>query len=218
MKFRVIITLLILFGIFLNASGAFSQERKKLPIPGLYNTGVDNNKYPIADGETDPHYFLSTSADAGFPGPDVKVVYTGAFPIGPWIQNDNESKWIAPRADAGEFNAPGVYVYTLVFSLDGFKPETAEIRGYWTSDNNGSGIMINGSITDNFSPYNAFESGLFPFEIKEGLGFRAGTNSISFIVFNGEAPTGLRVVIYGEAEPIDVASLHSSDDSKSSDE
>jgi hypothetical protein len=37
------------------------------------------------------------------------------------------------RADAGQFNEPGVYVYTL-FSLDGFKPETAEIRGFWTTD------------------------------------------------------------------------------------
>lgn len=94
-----------------------------------------------------------------------------------------------------------------MFSLDGFKPETAEIRGFWTSDNNGDGIMINGNNTNNFTQYNAFEMGFYPFQIKEGEGFRAGTNTISFIVYNGEAPTGLRVMIYGEAVPIDVALL-----------
>lgn len=180
-----------------------SQEKKKIPIPGLYNTGVDNNRLTLNDGETDPHYVLSISADQQFPGPDAKVVYSEGFPMGNWILNDNRSKWIAPRADAGEFNNFGVYVYTLYFSLNGFKPETAEIVGLWTTDNNGMDIQINNASTGNFTFYDAFNSGFFPFSITKG--FTYGTNSISFIVNNGEAPTGLRVVIYGEAEPIESA-------------
>ena len=120
-----------------------------------------------------------------------------------WIHNDNESKWIAPRADAGEFNSAGVYVYSLSFSLDGFKPETAEVRGYWTTDNNGADILINNQSTSFATDYIAFSIGFYPFEIKQG--FTAGLNTISFVGYNGEAPTGLRVVIYGEAEPLDVA-------------
>ena len=91
-----------------------SQELKKIPIPTLFNTGVDNNKMPVADGETDPHYVLSISADPQFSGPDTKVVFSDGFPIGPWLYNDAISKWIAPRADASEWNSPGMYVYTCL--------------------------------------------------------------------------------------------------------
>src|SRR4030095_14631348 len=181
----------------------FSQERKKLPIPGIYSTGVDNNKLPLADGEVDPHYVLAQSSDDRFPGPETKVVFSEGFPMGSWIQNDNNSKWIAPRADAGEFNAMGGYIYSLYFSLDGFKPETAEVRGFWTTDNSGAGIVINNQTMGYVTDYTAFNIGFYPFEIKQG--FKPGMNTISFVVYNGEAPTGLRVVIYGEAEPLDVA-------------
>ncbi len=178
-----------------------AQELKKIPIPTLFNTGVNNNKIPLADGETDPHYVLSLSADYNFSGPDAKVVNSEAFPMGTWIYNDIGSKWIAPRADAGEWNSPGVYVYTLTFSLYGFKEETAEIQGFWSTDNNGMDILINGKSTGHFTTYNAFQVGFFPFEIREG--FVKGFNTISFVVNNGEAPTGLRVMIEGKAVPIE---------------
>lgn len=180
----------------------FAQENKKVPIPDLYNTGVDNNRLPLADGEIDPHYMLVLSADERFPGYDAKVVFSDVYPIDCcWLKNDGESKWIAPRADAGEFNNPGVYVYSLSFSLYPFKPETAEIRGYWTTDNDGVDILINNKSTGYWTMHNAFMTGFYPFEIKQG--FVKGINTISFAVNNNEAPTGLRVVIYGEAEPIE---------------
>lgn len=194
-KINIILTVVI-FALSLN-----SQELKKIPIPTLFNTGVDNNKIPIADGETDLHYVLSISADPMFTGPDAKVVHSDVFPLGTWVYNDNLSKWISPRADAGEWNSPGVYVYTLSFSLYGFKAETAEINGFWTTDNDGVDIMINGKSTGYFTQYNAFQNGFYPFEIKEG--FVKGINSISFVVNNGEAPTGLRVMIEGKAVPIE---------------
>jgi hypothetical protein len=202
MMTKTYILLILLMGVSISLN-THSQERKKIPIPGLYNTGVDNNRTILGDGETDPHYVLSLSSDDRYPGPDTKVVFSDIFPIGTWIENDIKSKWIAPRSDAGEFNNFGTYVYTLYFSLNGFKPETAEIVGFWTTDNNGADILVNGNSTGYATVYNAFAVGFFPFSFKEG--FTYGTNSISFVVNNGEAPTGLRVVIYGEAEPIDAA-------------
>ena len=203
MKYKL--QIIFLLGLFCFTVFSYAQEnpneKKKIPIPGLYNTGVDNNRLPLGDGEIDPHYVLALSADVRFPGPDARVIFSDRFPIMPWIQNDNTSKWISPRADAGEFNEAGIYVYTLSFSLFGFKPETAEIRGFWTSDNNGADIMINDKSTGFTTEYAAFAMGFYPFEIKEG--FIKGINTISFAVYNGEAPTGLRVVIYGEAEPIE---------------
>jgi len=190
-----------ILAVLISVSVLYTQELKKIPIPTLFNTGVDNNKIPLVDGETDPHYVLSISADPMFTGPDTKVVHSDVFPLGAWVYNDNLSKWISPRADAGEWNAPGMYVYTLSFSLHGFKAETAEIKGFWTTDNNGADILINGKSTGYFTQYNAFQNGFYPFEIKEG--FIKGINSISFVVNNGEAPTGLRVMIQGEAVPIE---------------
>lgn len=196
----------ILSILFLSAAfNVNSQELKKIPIPTLFNTGVDNNKMPLVDGETDTHYILSVSADPMFTGPDTKVVLSDVFPLGAWVNNDNISKWIAPRADAGEWNSPGIYVYSISFSLHGFKPETAEIKGFWTTDNNGADIMINGKSTGYFTQYNAFQNGFYPFEIKEG--FVKGINIISFVVNNGEAPTGLRVMIQGEAVPIEFTEI-----------
>lgn len=200
---RLILYIFLIASVLYSQSDVFPQEKKKLPIPGLFNTGVDNSKQPLDDGETDPHYLLSISADVNFPGPDTRVVYSAGFPMGAWITNDNYSKWIAPRADAGEFNSQGMYIYTLYFSLTGFKPETAEIKGFWMTDNNGADILINNYSTGNMTFYNSFAFGMTPFEIKQG--FKEGMNSISFAVYNGEAPTGLRVVITGEAEPIEFA-------------
>lgn len=207
MRISVKIWLFMLSSFLLINCNLYSQQKKKVPISDLYNTGVDNGKNPLADGETDDHYILLQSADAGFPGPESKVVFSDVFPIGCWIANDNLSKWIAPRADAGNFNSAGLYVYTMQFSLKSFKPETADIRGLWCTDNNGIDILINGKSTGFVTAYNQFGFGFAPFEIKDG--FVYGMNSISFVVYNGEAPTGLRVIISGEAEPIDAAgNLH----------
>lgn len=199
MRIKIIIFLLVLTGFLFNTGNSYSQPKKKIPIPTLFNTGVDNNYLPLGDGETDLHYILAASADEQYPGPNAKVIFSQGFPIGSWIQNDDKSKWIAPRTDAGESNSPGTYMYNLSFSLYGFKPETAEIRGFWTTDNNGADIMINNKSLGYATQYTAFALGFYPFEIKEG--FVKGINNISFIVYNGEAPTGLRVVISGEAEP-----------------
>jgi hypothetical protein len=203
MQKRKIFILILLAALITHWHTSFSQEKKKIPIPTLFNTGVDDYKFLLDDGDTDPHYLLSSSADYSFPGPDTKIVFSGGFPFGSWINNDNSSKWIAPRADAGDFNAAGMYIYTLTFSLHEFKPETAEIRGFWTTDNNGVDILINASSLHYETAYNSFAFGFFPFEIKQG--FIDGFNTISFVVYNGEAPTGLRVVIQGEAEPKDFA-------------
>src|SRR5947207_6327797 len=145
MAFRIIIISIFFFFSFSGSS--LSQEKKKIPIPTLFNTGVDNNYQPLADGEADLHYALILSADNRYPGQLAWVVFSGVFPFGSWLQNDDKSKWIAPRADAGESNTTGMYCYNLSFSLYGFKPETAEIRGSWTTDNNGVDILINSKST-----------------------------------------------------------------------
>jgi hypothetical protein len=199
MKFLTALLLLVFF----SATASFSQK-PKVPIPSIQNTGVDRFGNVLADGEADPHYDLIISADKNFPGPSARVVLSHGFPLNCWLQNSYRSKWIAPRTDAGEWNASGIYVYRLQFDLTGFKPHTAEIKGGWTTDNAGMDIQINGNSTGYDTPTEAFKYGFFYFEIKEG--FKSGLNYIDFIVYNDFAPTGLRVEIQGIAEPLDFAS------------
>jgi len=173
-------------------------------IPGLYSTGMDDNYKLLADGETDNHYELISSSDKNFPGPDAKVVLSNAYPMNVWLPNNERSKWIAPRTDAGMFNEAGVYVYRITFDLSKFKPGTAVVAGLWTTDDNGIDILINGKRTGNFTPLAAFY-GMFPFEIRSG--FTDGINSIDFVVHNFIAPSGLRVEIMGKADSKDFVSV-----------
>lgn len=160
-------------------------------IPGLYNTGTDDMNNLLPDGETDSHYLLIESADLNYPGPESKVILSNEFPIGNWYPNGDKSKWIAPRTDAGKWNEAGVYIYRLYFDLTGHDLNSTIIKGGWSTDNNGVDILINGQSTGFGTPYEAFERGLFPFEIKSG--FKNGMNTLDFIVNNGFAPTGIRV-------------------------
>jgi hypothetical protein len=191
----------LLFAFFLISNISFSQT-ERLPIPGIFNTGVDRNNQLLADGEIDLHYRLVSSDDAEYPGPDALIPSSDVWPVGQWFPNGPESKWIAPRFDADKFNATGHYVYRLTFDLTTFIYNTAEIAGFWSTDNNGVDILINGSSTGYQTPFEAFY-GVSPFYINTG--FQPGLNSIDFIVYNGFAPTGLRVEIKGTAIPLNVA-------------
>jgi hypothetical protein len=185
--------------IFFAAASAASAQLTD--IPGLFNTGLDDFSTLLPDGATDPHYMLVSSPDATYPGPESKTVLSDGFPMNCWLPNSAQSRWIAPRSDAGappDYNAKGMYVYRLRFDLTHFKPNTARISGLWSTDNNGVDILINGKRTGFFTTFEAFRDGMFPFEILTG--FKDGVNTIDFVVNNDFAPTGLRVEIKGTAE------------------
>ena len=165
------------------------------PIPGVYNTGVDNNNSLLAAGATDPHYKLLASADSSYPGPGSLVVNEGS-PIPPWLTNGPNSKWIAPRAAQNVGNLPGNYTYRLTFDLTGLDPNAAVVTGNWAVDNSGVDILLNGASTGQSNP-NGF--GIFSaFVITNG--FLGGTNTLDFVVNNAGTttnPTGLRVELSG---------------------
>ncbi|HSH16764.1 MAG TPA: immunoglobulin domain-containing protein, partial [Verrucomicrobiae bacterium] len=104
-------------------------------VPGLYNTGVDDNGVALADGSVDPHYQIIVNPDG--PSPDAIVEDSTVFPIlapaGPWIANTAGSKWIGPRLEtsgaAGAVGDAGNYIYRLQFDMTGLDPSTVEISG-----------------------------------------------------------------------------------------
>jgi hypothetical protein len=165
------------------------------PVPGLFNTGVDDNGVALADGETDPHYKLITNPHVES---DAAIVEDStAFPIvaGPWVANTATSKWIGPSLNTVD-GAIGIYTYRTVINLTNRDPKSVVILGQWATDNPGRDILVNGVSTGNaqspgFSSYT-------PFAIYgTNTTFLAGTNSIDFIVENVDAIgyTGLRVDI-----------------------
>jgi len=185
-KSRIVISTLLL--------GMWATTVHAVPIPGLFNTGVDNANAPLAGSSVDPHYTLIASADPAFPGPG--AIVASAIPATYWFANSATSKWIAPAADEnypalGTPHPGGDYTYRLSFDLTGIDFSTASITGTWGVDNSGA-IRLNGAATGIGSPsYNP----LIPFTI--GSGFHAGINDLDFIVTNqaasGSNPTGLRV-------------------------
>ena len=173
-------------------------------VPGLFNTGVDNNGALLSAGAVDPHYKLIVSADTNFPGPNT-LVANDDLPAPPWLTNGPLSKWIAPQPDQRccgpdlGGNLPGDYVYQISFNLSGFDLSTVKITGQWAVDSEGVDIKINGTSTGNkIAPFPPQPSEAWhPFTISSG--FVDGVNTLDFVVnrSSGKFPTGLRAELSG---------------------
>src|SRR5947207_15682449 len=86
------------------------------PIPKLFNTGVDDSGILLTNELVDPHYTITSSPDANFPGPDAFTLASG-YPVGPWIAEGTKSRWIAPQASQATGNEPGTYTYNTTVDL-----------------------------------------------------------------------------------------------------
>ncbi len=175
------------------------------PIPGLFNTGLDAGAALLeGNGQVDGHYQLVESPDDGFPGPEAVSLNPG-FPVGPWLEEGPDSRWIAPSASQNIGNAPGFYTYRTTFDLSAFDISTVRITGRWATDDGGRDIIVNGVSTN-------LSAGGFTnwtdFELTQD--FVQGTNTLEFVLENGgEAanPTGLRVEMSGEGEFLTEANI-----------
>jgi hypothetical protein len=162
----------------------------------VFNTGVTSAGALAADGSVDSHYTLIASPDPGFPGPNAIVVTSNVFPMGAWVPNGPNSKWIAQLADQSTRNFSGAYTYRTTFDLTGFLPATSSLAGQVLADNSVV-IRLNGAIIGSGSSFSIFT----PFSATSG--FVAGINTLDFVVtndpFTSANPTGLRVEMSGTA-------------------
>lgn len=165
-------------------------------IPGIYGTGVANDRTLAAPGTVDLHYILPVSADPEYPGPEA-IVINEEWPVGTWLPTGPNSRWIAPRALQGTGNALGDYTYQTSFDLTGYDLSKVTIIGGWAVDNTGTDILLNGTSTGFTS---AGFGGLAPFTFASTNGLIAGVNTLDFLVNNlpeTPNPTGLRVDLKG---------------------
>ena len=197
-------------------AGSISQLAR-VPIPGIFNTGVDDDHIPLAGDVDDPHYNMvdvgnGTLADATVS--DASDVPPRTFPVPPWVPNDSTSRWIGPDDDV-HFQAhgpDGLYAYEIQFDLTGLLPDSAVIRGLWATDNGAVDILLNGLSTGHANNNQFGTSTYFEISAEQGDTFVDGVNSLVFLLDNAAGsvpnPTGLRVEMVGLAavpEPSTVA-------------
>lgn len=199
---KKVIGLMVMLSVMLSLCGLWVVQAEAAPIPGLFDTGVDNSNALLPYGSLDPHYTLT--AAPGFTVPRGTVVYNpSSYTFYNWVANTANSQWIGLQSTANYYSA-GLYKYDITFDLTGLNPPTAVITGQWAADNNGV-IFLNGTSTGATTPTLGFSS-FTPFTISSG--FVSGVNTLEFQVTNLAdvapfgGPTGLQVQLSGTANPV----------------
>ena len=176
------------FALGLAALAVATAPASAATITSLFNTGTTASNVATTGNGVDLHWTLAGG-----------TAYTGGvngnFPIGPWIAETSTSRWLTPTPSASDNVAAVNFVYSTTFSLTGFNAATASISGLYAADNEVSSILLNGvSFSTGASGFTAFT----PFATSTG--FIAGTNTLTFVTFNGGGPAGLRVEVSGTAD------------------
>lgn len=171
------------------------------PIPGLYNTGVnDAGELLGPSGVVDPHYKLTTSDDVDFPGLDLVTINQvwPVAPAGPWLADGPLSRWISPSASTNV--AAGSYTYTTTFDLTGYDHETARIEIKWASDDGGQ-IVLNGTVVASGGGFGGWSQKVITHDPDSFVEFFPGENVLEFVINNSASgPSGLRVEMNGFVE------------------
>lgn len=162
-------------GIALGLASAWFVPARAAAIPGLYNTGLDQNGALLApgNGQADPHYLVVETGQQA-------VTYIHPF----YAPEDADSRWLSTSATGGVGNS--VMTYRLTFSLDGLDAATAQITGKVGADNLVD-IILNGAVGAQVVGFSA----LAGFTLDSG--FVAGLNTLDFRVTDQGYPTALRV-------------------------
>ncbi|MET3130723.1 opacity protein-like surface antigen [Oxalobacteraceae bacterium GrIS 1.11] len=157
-------------------------------INGLVNTGTG------ASGTQDLNYSLTVTQGSTVLGnTNGYITQNNVWPIGPWMANSADSKWITPALDQAQSFDPasnGIYKFSLQFDLTGYNAASASFAGRFAADNAAT-VVLNGTQIATgvgFTSWSSFGS---------ASGFHAGLNTLDFNVLNwqqnGGNPAGLRV-------------------------
>jgi hypothetical protein len=164
-------------------------------VAGVFSTGVDASGNLAADGATDLHWIIGSSADPVNQGPDAIIINPAQSPVPPWLAAGPKSKWLAPRADQNVGNAEGNFTYQTFFDLTDVEAASFRLTGQLTVDNSMVDVLVNG-VSQGISG-GGFTTWL-PFTLTNG--FVSGPNTIDFIINNAPAtpnPTAFRADLTG---------------------
>lgn len=170
-------------------------------LPDAFPTGVDLNRNPLPDGSVDPHWTIIATPSGATNAPASAYVTQAGFPVsGPWLRNTSTSRWISPRADESNGDAPGSYTYRTSIDLSGYNPASVRLIAKVAVDNDLAGIFLNNQLLGlKASGYTAFKT------LEINGPFQAGLNNLDFVVINEGTvvnPSGLRVEISFAVLPV----------------
>jgi hypothetical protein len=165
----------------------------QLTIPGVLGTGLTTGGALGTKGTTDPNWSLITNPQNSS---STAAIIMTTLKSG-WLANTSTAQWIGPLASGSSNAHVGIYVYRLTFSLTGFDPTSALVKGSFAADNHVTQILINGQTVSTTGLSNEFNY-LTSFIISTG--FHTGSNTLDFYVNNtSTSPTGLIVQVTGSA-------------------
>lgn len=174
-----------LMGVLLMAGVASTCAAQSVPIPGLFNTGVDDLGITLANGASDSHWSILD------PMQQAVVINQSSIP-GTWLPNSSDSRWIWQDAVGQPTNV--TRTFRISFDLTGLDETTAQISGRWSVDNTGLDILINGVSTGQTQPgFSVWTN----FNVNSG--FVSGMNTLDFVCRDVGVISGFRAELEGTA-------------------
>ena len=174
---------------------ARTLDSVRLPIPTLTNTGVG-----LREGDPDPRW-LQFKESAG----ETTAKPAAMMSSGAWTSTDPaRSQWLSVGGNRPSFGA-GVFIFRTTFDLTGFDPKTVAIEADVMTDDALNDIRVNGVSAGVSMPLAADRQNWRRFHRLPLRGpFKAGQNTLEFLVYNGSAVMGMRAELRGTAAPLAV--------------
>jgi hypothetical protein len=150
----------------------------------------------------------------GDPDPNWTVVLPNGNLFGQAISaTDPNGGWVAPAPGntwisivGRDFIDTGIYKYSTTFVIGpGFDPSTAQLTGFWWSDDPtpANGIYLNGLNVSSFVGAIWFDSNSADAQFSVASGFVSGVNTLTFFVENTGGPGGTLVQgLSGSVSPV----------------
>ena len=174
----------------------FGSASSLVSIPGLFNTGVNNNGTLANPGTVDQHWVLTQSASTTYHPPTVYIqnpLHSG------YASNGPNSQWIGLPPSGNDSVSHGTYIFRITIDLTGLNPATAVISGVWACDDKTTSVLLNGNITGftlGTGSWTKQPAAKFVFTGP----FLPGVNTLDFVISNsGGGECTLRVEIAGKA-------------------
>ena len=163
--------------------GPATPSAYREPIATLFNTGVGNNRLPVAPGQPDPHYTNQSGA--------APVISMSPHPA--WLQDDGVSRFIGLTGAGVDTVPAGTLTYRTTADFAGYDPASTTVRVFVAVDNSLDVLRLNGNVVSGVTG-SGFASYLGPFTIPGP--FIQGLNTFDFQWTNAGPdpnPGGLRI-------------------------
>lgn len=168
-------------------SQTISPRSAPAPITTTWNlcSGIDSSGKYLPSGSTDLHWqtylYDSYTGNTSYVGP-AYVLSSGNTGGSSWVY-DTKSQWIS-TADSAYPNPTGGYaqvVYRTMVDLTGYNLDTVKLGGFWSADDWGAEIHLNGRVVNNAGNSWTYTT---PFSINSG--FVQGLNTVDFLVYQSD--------------------------------